>query len=146
MALTYLGSISDALLNFPLTKEYLKGKNETTISKDVFLHLKNKGLKVTNEKQIGFLKFYVDIDYQDGRACVEIKLADKLVNDTGNTGEIQRLLGQTFYYTKNYRDIVSVVMVLIVGDKKLESDPKILEIKKCVETMGATFKYLATSN
>jgi hypothetical protein len=146
MAITYLGTISEKLANFPLTKSILKGKDEPTISKAIFQHLKGAGLKVSNEKQVGFLKFYVDIDYNDGGACVEVKLASKLVSDTGNTGEMQRLLGQTYYYTKNYKDVVTVVMVLVVGDKIQEVDPKIKEIKKHVEALGAQFKYLSTAD
>jgi len=143
MALTFLGTIEEKLEDFLITKRDLKGKE---ISKRIFEHLKNKGLKVTNHKQIGFLKFHIDIDYKDGNAGVEIILADKLVNDTGNNSEIQKLFGQTYYYTKNYKDIVNVVMILVIGEKYLEKDPRIKEIKKHIEALGATFKYFSTKD
>src|ERR1035437_1929306 len=127
MALTFLGTIEENLEGFSITKHDLKGKG---ISKNIFKHLKSKGLKVTNHKQLGFLKFYIDIDYKDGCAGVEIILADKLVNDSGNNGEVQKLFGQTYYYTKHYKDIVNVVMILVIGEKNLEKDPKIKEIDR----------------
>ncbi|MBI4946655.1 MAG: hypothetical protein HY840_09665 [Bacteroidetes bacterium] len=143
MAITFLGQISEKLQAFSVSKNYLKGKDEPAISKMVFQHLKDHGLKVTNEKQIGFLKFYIDIDYNDGSAGVEVKLADKLIKDTG---EIQRLLGQTYYYTNHYKDVVNVVMILVIGEKNLELDPKIKEIKKHIENIGATFLYFPTKD
>jgi hypothetical protein len=146
MALIYLDTISEALEGFSLSKNLSKGKDEPTISKAVYRHLRNKGLRVSYDKQVGFLKFLVDIDYDDGRACIEVKLADKLVNDTGKTGEVQRLFGQIFYYTRSYPNILPVVMALVIGDKSLAADPKIKEIKKCIESLGAEFKYLPTKN
>jgi hypothetical protein len=146
MALIHLDTISEALKDFSLAKNFLKGKDEPTISKAVYRHLRDKELRVSYDKQVGFLKFRVDIDFDDGRACIEVKLADRLVNDTGKTGEVQRLLGQTFYYTRNYPNILPVVMVLVIGDKNLAADPKIKEIKKCIESLRAEFKYLPIKN
>lgn len=141
MTLTYLGNIMEALSSFSISKGLVKSKGETYVSKIIFQHLKTKGLRVSNEKQIGFLKFYIDIDYDNQSAGVEVKLAHQLIADTGNTGEIQRLFGQIYYYTKNYTNLLPVVMVLVVGEEKLKKDPKIKEIKKHIERMGALFEY-----
>mgnify|MGYP000126596712 FL=1 len=45
----------------------------------------------------GYLGLRVDIDLGDGKVGIELKLADELV---GKAQNIERLIGQTAYYTK----------------------------------------------
>lgn len=142
--MTYLGDIKESLSDFKITKSQLKGKEEGVITKMIIKHLKEKGLKVTHERQVGFLKFYVDIDCYDGKACVEVKLTSKLINTSGNTSEIQRLFGQVYYYVQNYKNVVPVVMALVVGEASLENDPRLADVKKYIERMGAKYMYLPT--
>ncbi len=141
---TYIGDIIDNLKDLSISKEAAEGKREKTISKIIFDHLKNKGLKVVIEKQKGFLKFVIDIDYEDGKAGIEIKLAKRLISEGIGNSEIQRLFGQIYYYTKNYKNISPVVLVIVVGDKSYEKDPKIKAIKEFIENkMEAKFHYIA---
>ncbi|MBV6461922.1 MAG: hypothetical protein HJHJAOHD_02056 [Flavobacteriales bacterium] len=144
IALTYIDEIDTFLKTFILSGKDIANINERQISKLLIQHFISNGAKVTHEKHIGFLKFKIDIDYKDGCAGIEVKRAEKLVSEKGDNGEAQRLLGQVFYYAQNYTNIIPVVMVLVVGDEKLEKSPNIKEIKKYVEKAGAKFRYLKT--
>lgn len=123
-----------------IKEESPKAKEEEGARKLIFTHFKSNGLKVSSPAHVGFLKFEIDIEY-DERIGLEIKLADSLLT---NSSEVQRLLGQCYYYIKaKYypNPLYYNLLVCVIGDAKSEHDPKMKEIKKLVKEMGIKFLY-----
>jgi len=82
----------------------------------------------------GNLALKIDIDI-DERIGIEIKLAEQLTATNA-----QRLLGQVLYYSK--RKYQKNLIVLIVGNKKMENDPIIKELQSLIEDdLGVHFIY-----
>ncbi len=79
----------------------------------------------------------IDIDINEGQLGIEIKLATWL----RRANERNRLLGQMdLYKERQYRN--NNLMVLVVGEEKMEHHKKILELKKILENKGIPFYYL----
>ncbi len=78
----------------------------------------------------------IDLDIEDGKVGIEIKLAEKL----RSRNEVNRLIGQTtMYKTKRYRQ--NNLIILLVGNTKTYEHPHIKEVKGIIEK-EALFFYL----
>jgi len=148
----YNPNFKDDLLNYlkdvPFIKNDLK-KNEEKITTKIIKHLKEKHrIKVAKGTAEGLLYFAPDIVYDEDKVGVEIKLAKKLLDKKNGNQAIQRLFGQTYYYYNRRKSSYKYfyagngLLILVIGELKFESDERIKEIKKVVEKIGASFKYM----
>ena len=82
----------------------------------------------------------IDIDIQNGRFGVEVKLATAIIE---SSSEAYRLLGQAFYYDR--RRFAGRLLVVIVGPDGLQKDPTIVEIISLLGALGIAGVYLCVN-
>ena len=87
----------------------------------------------------GYIGHIIDVDI-DKRYGIELKLANSLYKSAAN---IQRLIGQLFYYKKTYGDNL---FLFIIGPKELQKEPMIKELMNLVEEdLGIELYYIKFS-
>ena len=113
------------------TKE---GKVQTNILKQ--LHDIYGKEKVHKEYNVGgYWGMRCDVDLFDGKIGIELKVAEQLKK----SAQVERLIGQTVYYTKRKYGKGNLI-VLVVGKRK-EYDASMKEIETIITELGANFLY-----
>jgi hypothetical protein len=79
----------------------------------------------------------IDIDIQNGRFGVEVKLASAI---TESSSEAYRLLGQAVYYDR--RRYAGRLLVVIVGPEELRRHPIVVEVGDLLGVLGVADLYL----
>ena len=83
----------------------------------------------------GYWGMRSDLDLFDGKIGIELKIAEQLKKATN----VERLIGQTIYYTKRKYSYGNLI-VLVVGKEK-EYDASMREIENIINSIGGRFIY-----
>lgn len=83
----------------------------------------------------GYWGMRSDLDLFDGEIGIELKIAEQLKKATN----VERLMGQTIYYTKRKYSYGNLI-VLVVG-KETEYDASMKEIENIINNIGGYFIY-----
>jgi len=94
--------------------------------------------EVRTQAQVpGHFGHRIDIDLQNGRFGVEVKLAASVVE---SSSEAYRLLGQAFYYDR--RRYAGRLLVVVAGPEELRAHPIIGEVMDLLGALGVAGLYL----
>ena len=113
--------------------------NEDNIQKVVSDYLdKHFPNKIHREYSVGgFLGLKIDIDINDGKVGVEIKILKSL-----NSSQYERLLGQAIYYKKRKYDENLIILIVGTNSEYKENVQKIKELSDIIEDLDVKFLYL----
>lgn len=107
-------------------------KTEKDAEEVISHHLLNHYRDVMTQYNLGgMLGLKIDIDINDGKFGIEVKLVDSLLK---NSSEIFRMIGQAVYYTK--KRYGSNFILAIVGTRDDLDEPIAREAFNFVETIG----------
>ena len=110
-------------------------KNEKDAEEDISEHLLNYYRDVMNQYSLGgMLGLKIDVDINDGKFGVEIKLADSLLNKPSSSSEIFRMIGQAVYYSK--KRYGPNFVLAIVGTKDDIDEPVLREAFSFLESIN----------
>ena len=94
--------------------------------------------KIHREYSVGgFLGLKIDIDINDGKVGVEIKILKNL-----NSSSYERLLGQAIYYKKRKYDENLIILIVGTNSEYKENVQKIKELSDIIEDLDVKFLYL----
>ena len=94
--------------------------------------------KIHREYNVGgFLGLKIDIDINDGKVGVEIKILKSL-----NSSSYERLLGQVIYYKKRKYEENLIILVVGTSSEYKENVQKIKELSDIIEDLDVKFLYL----
>jgi hypothetical protein len=130
-------SVFETLENFKIKKvDYTDEKNiQKVVSDYLDKHFTNK---VHREYNVGgFLGLKIDIDINDGKVGVEIKILKNL-----NSSSYERLLGQVIYYKKRKYDERLIILIVGTNSEYKENVQKIKELSDIIEDLDVKFLYL----
>jgi hypothetical protein len=130
-------SVFETLENFKIKKvDYTDEKNiQKVVSDYLDKHFTNK---VHREYNVGgFLGLKIDIDINDGKVGVEIKILKNL-----NSSSYERLLGQAIYYKKRKYDERLIILIVGTNSEYKENVQKIKELSDIIEDLDVKFLYL----
>ena len=83
----------------------------------------------------GYWGMRSDLDLFDGKIGIELKIAEQLKKATN----VERLIGQTIYYTKRKYSYGN--LIVLVGGKEKEYDASMREIENIINSIGGHFIY-----
>ncbi len=107
-------------------------KTEKDAEEAISQHLLNYYRDVMTQYNLGgMLGLKIDIDINDGKFGIEVKLVDSLLK---NSSEIFRMIGQAVYYTK--KRYGSNFILAVVGTRDDLDEPIAREAFNFVETIG----------
>ncbi len=107
-------------------------KTEKDAEEAISDHLLNHYRDVMTQYNLGgMLGLRIDVDINDGKFGIEVKLVDSLFK---NSSEIFRMIGQAVYYTK--KRYGSNFILAVVGTKDDLDEPIVREAFNFIETIG----------
>ena len=118
--------------------QYVGESKEGKVQKNILNQLRKKYGRdnVTAEYNIGgHWGMWSDIDLFDGTVGIELKVAEQLTK----AANVERLIGQTVYYTRR-KYTTGNLIVVIVGRRK-EYDAAMKELQTIITEIGAIFIY-----
>jgi hypothetical protein len=130
-------SVSEALEKCKIKKvDYTDEKNiQKKVSDYLDEHFTNK---VHREYNVGgFLGLKIDIDINDGKVGVEIKILKNL-----SSSAYERLLGQVIYYKKRKYDENLIILIVGTSTEYKENVQKIKELADIIGALDVKFLYL----
>ena len=109
-----------------------KARNEPVVRDKIGDHLAQAFEDVVAEYYIGgYLGLKIDLDIGNGKAGIEVKLVNSLLN---SASEIQRMIGQSIYYQK--KCYLGNLLVAVVGRKEDIDDPILKETYSFLRDFG----------
>ena len=127
-------------INLPVSilreTQYVGESKEGKIQKNILKQLQDIYGKEKVQKEYnvgGYWGMRCDVDLFDGKIGIELKVAEQLKK----SAQVERLIGQTVYYTKRKYGKGNLI-VLVVGKRK-EYDASMKEIETIVTELGANF-------
>lgn len=110
-------------------------KTEKDAEEDISQYLLNYYRDVMNQYSLGgMLGLKIDVDINDGKFGIEIKLADSLLNKPSSSSEIFRMIGQAVYYSK--KRYGPNFILAIVGTKDDIDEPVLREAFSFLESIN----------
>lgn len=108
---------------------------EKDAEEDISQYLLNYYRDVMNQYSLGgMLGLKIDVDINDGKFGIEIKLADSLLNKPSSSSEIFRMIGQAVYYSK--KRYGPNFVLAIVGTKDDIDEPVLREAFSFLESIN----------
>ena len=140
ISVTEIISVLKNKIIFPVSilreTQYVGESKEGKVQKNILKQLHDIYGKETVQKEYnvgGYWGMRCDIDLFDGKIGIELKVAEQLKK----SANVERLIGQTIYYTKRKYGKGNLI-VLVVGKRK-EYDASMKEIETIVTELGANF-------
>lgn len=116
-------------------------KSEGDVEEVVAPHLAPRFQAVCQQYSIGgILGLKIDLDIDDGKVGVELKLSDSIL---GNANEFHRLIGQAIYY--DHRRYRGNLIVWVVGRRGDADDPLLRDVFSILEAYRISCVCLTTA-